>query len=43
MGEDSLVEVANLHRRYGDVRAVQGLNFQLRRGEVLETTATLIG
>jgi ABC-2 type transport system ATP-binding protein len=35
MGEDSLVEVANLHRRYGDVHAVQGLNFQLRRGEVL--------
>ena len=35
MGEQSLVEVANLHRRYGDVHAVQGLNFQLRRGEVL--------
>jgi len=35
MGEQSLVEVANLHRRYGDVHAVQGLSFQLRRGEVL--------
>ncbi len=35
MGEQSLVEVANLHRRYGDVHAVQGLNFQLNRGEVL--------
>jgi ABC-2 type transport system ATP-binding protein len=35
MGEQSLVEVANLHRRYGDVHAVQGLDFQLRRGEVL--------
>jgi ABC-2 type transport system ATP-binding protein len=35
MGEHSLVEVANLHRRYGDVHAVQGLNFQVRRGEVL--------
>ena len=35
MVEQSLVEVANLHRRYGDVRAVQGLDFQLRRGEVL--------
>jgi len=35
MVEQSLVEVANLHRRYGDVHAVQGLNFQLRRGEVL--------
>jgi ABC-2 type transport system ATP-binding protein len=35
MVEQSLVEVANLHRRYGDVHAVQGLEFQLRRGEVL--------
>jgi ABC-2 type transport system ATP-binding protein len=35
MVEQSLVEVANLHRRYGDVHAVQGLDFQLRRGEVL--------
>ena len=35
MGERSLVEVANLHRRYGDVHAVQGLNFRLERGEVL--------
>jgi ABC-2 type transport system ATP-binding protein len=35
MGEQSLVEVANLHRRFGDVHAVQGLDFQLRRGEVL--------
>ncbi|NIM27365.1 MAG: ATP-binding cassette domain-containing protein [Gammaproteobacteria bacterium] len=35
MGERSLVEVANLHRRYGDVHAVQGLNFRLDRGEVL--------
>lgn len=35
MVEQSLVEVANLHRHYGDVHAVQGLNFQLRRGEVL--------
>ena len=35
MGEHSLVEVANLHRRYGDVHAVQGLDFRLRRGEVL--------
>ena len=35
MGEQSLVEVANLHRRYGDVHAVRGLDFQLRRGEVL--------
>ena len=35
MGEQSLIEVANLHRRYGDVHAVQGLDFQVRRGEVL--------
>ena len=35
MGEPSLVEVENLHRRYGDVHAVHGLNFSLRRGEVL--------
>ena len=35
MVEQSLVEVANLHRRFGDVHAVRGLNFQLRRGEVL--------
>lgn len=35
MGEPSLVEVANLHRRYGDLHAVQNLNFRLRRGEVL--------
>ena len=35
MGEQSLVEVVNLHRRYGDVHAVQGLDFQVRRGEVL--------
>jgi ABC-2 type transport system ATP-binding protein len=35
MGEQSLVEVANLHRRFGDVHAVDGLEFQLRRGEVL--------
>jgi ABC-2 type transport system ATP-binding protein len=35
MGVQSLVEVANLHRRYGDVHAVQGLNFQVHRGEVL--------
>lgn len=35
MAEQSLVEVANLHRRYGDLLAVQGLDFQLRRGEVL--------
>jgi ABC-2 type transport system ATP-binding protein len=35
MGEQSLVEVANLHRRYGEVHAVQGLSFQLHRGEVL--------
>lgn len=35
MGEHSLVEVANLHRRYGDFHAVKGLDFQLRRGEVL--------
>jgi ABC-2 type transport system ATP-binding protein len=35
MGEHSLVEVANLHRRFGDVHAVHGLNFNLRRGEVL--------
>jgi ABC-2 type transport system ATP-binding protein len=35
MGERSLVEVTNLHRRYGDVHAVQGLSFRLDRGEVL--------
>jgi len=35
MGEPSLVEVANLHRRYGDLHAVRGVDFQLRRGEVL--------
>ena len=35
MGEHSLIEVADLHRRYGDVHAVQGLDFQVRRGEVL--------
>jgi len=35
MGEHSLVEVADLHRRYGDVHAVQGLSFRLERGEVL--------
>ena len=35
MGEQSLVEVANLHRRYGDVHAVKGVEFELRRGEVL--------
>ncbi|GMQ96056.1 MAG: gliding motility-associated ABC transporter ATP-binding subunit GldA [Gammaproteobacteria bacterium] len=35
MGEHSLIEVANLHRRYGDVHAVQGLDFQVQRGEVL--------
>ena len=35
MGEQSLVEVANLDRRYGDLHAVQGLSFSLRRGEVL--------
>ncbi|TDJ17203.1 MAG: ATP-binding cassette domain-containing protein [Gammaproteobacteria bacterium] len=35
MGEQSLIEVANLHRRYGDVHAVQGLDFRVRRGEVL--------
>ena len=35
MGEHSLIEVANLHRRYGDVHAVQGLDFQVHRGEVL--------
>ena len=35
MGEQSLIEVANLHRRYGDIHAVQGLDFRVRRGEVL--------
>lgn len=35
MGEQSLIEVVNLHRRYGDVHAVQGLDFRVRRGEVL--------
>ncbi len=35
MGEPSLIEVTNLHRRYGDVHAVQGLDFQVHRGEVL--------
>lgn len=35
MGEQSLIEVENLHRRYGDVHAVQGLDFRVRRGEVL--------
>ena len=35
MGEQSLIEVANLHRRYGNVHAVQGLDFRVRRGEVL--------
>ena len=35
MVESSLVEVANLHRRYGDLHAVQGVDFRLRRGEVL--------
>lgn len=35
MGEHSLVEVADLHRRYGDVHAVQGLSFRVERGEVL--------
>lgn len=35
MGEQSLVDVSNLHRRYGDLQAVRGLTFQVRRGEVL--------
>ena len=35
MGGQSLVEVSNLHRRFGDVHAVQGLSFALARGEVL--------
>jgi ABC-2 type transport system ATP-binding protein len=35
MGEQSLVDVSKLHRRYGDLQAVRGLTFQVHRGEVL--------
>ena len=35
MVAESLVEISNLHRRYGDVHALQGLSFEVRRGEVL--------
>jgi len=35
MGPETLVEVSNLHRRYGDIHAVKGVSFEVHRGEVL--------
>jgi len=35
MDGTSLIEVEHLHRRYGDLRAVEDVSFRLARGEVL--------
>ena len=35
MGEDNLIQVRGLDRRYGKTQALAGLNFDLHRGEVL--------